>query len=302
MSKATQIFISYSHHDENYKNELIKHLRALERQGAVRLWDTSDIQQGANWDEEIGKAIEESKIAILLVSSNFLASDYIVQNELKELLRRAKSSNLFVLPILLSPTLWTEVPELAQFQFLNDVRNPLSNAQNKDEEYYRIVKRITDLVLANQEKNETVDISNIDELKKTQKEYQKDGKQVFVSYCRNDGDFAELLKLKLEKEGIQTWVDNDGIEPGADWKQDIDDAIRKSIIFIAIMSPEARESEYVTYEWAFAWGVNIHIIPIMLKQTPLHPRLATLQYLDFTNMVARPWDRLLKSISKHLSS
>ncbi|MFT3705602.1 MAG: toll/interleukin-1 receptor domain-containing protein [Agriterribacter sp.] len=302
MSKTIQIFISYSHQDEKYKDELLKHLRILERQGAVHLWDNSDIQSAGEWNDGIKKAIDESKIAILLISSNFLASDYIVQVEFPALLKRAKSNDIFILPILLSPSLWTEVPELAQFQFLNDVRTPLSQAKNKEEEYFKISKRITDLVLANQEKEETEIIPNINDPQRIHKAYQQEKGQVFVSYCRNDGDFAELLKLKLEKEGIQTWVDNDGIDPGEDWRQDIDDAIRKSVTLIVIMSPEARESEYVTYEWAFAWGVNIQIIPIMLKQTSLHPRLAILQYLDFTNRITRPWDRLIKSIKKNFDS
>lgn len=62
------------------------------------------------------------------------------------------------------------------------------------------------------------------------------------------------------------------------------------------MSPEARASEYVTYEWAFAWGCSKKIIPLMLRETSLHPRLATLQYLDFSNRLSRPWDRLYKAL------
>ena len=67
---------------------------------------------------------------------------------------------------------------------------------------------------------------------------------------------------------------------------------------IAIMTPDARKSEYVTYEWAFAWGKGKPIFPIMLKQTQLHPRLESLQYLDFTNRTTRPWDKLISSIKE----
>jgi len=66
---------------------------------------------------------------------------------------------------------------------------------------------------------------------------------------------------------------------------------------IAVMSVEARASGYVTYEWALAWGAGVRIIPIMLKETPLHSRLATLQYLDFTKRTARPWDRLFAALA-----
>jgi len=64
------------------------------------------------------------------------------------------------------------------------------------------------------------------------------------------------------------------------------------------MTPEARKSEYVTYEWSFAWGKGKKIFPIMLKQTQLHPRLESLQYLDFTNRTTRPWDKLVDSIKQ----
>lgn len=301
MANETQIFISYSNKDEKYKDELIKYLRPLVRQGAVNLWDTG-IEKGQDWDIEIKNAIDKSKIAILLVSSNFLASDFIVEREFPELLKKAKSNDIVILPILLSPSLWTGVPELVQFQFLNDVRYPLSVVENRDAEYYKISKKIADLVLVNQEKEESVNEIKITKPEEAHNAIVSKKEQIFLSYCRNDGDFAELLKLRLEKEGIQTWIDNDGLDPGVDWRQDIDDAIRSSVTLVAIMSPEAKESEYVTYEWAFAWGVGIHIIPIMLKQTPLHPRLATLQYLDFSNRIARPWDRLIKNIHNHLNS
>ena len=62
------------------------------------------------------------------------------------------------------------------------------------------------------------------------------------------------------------------------------------------MTPDARKSEYVTYEWAFAWGKGKAIFPVMLKQTQLHPRLESLQYLNFTDRTVRPWEKLIDSI------
>jgi HEAT repeat protein len=65
-----------------------------------------------------------------------------------------------------------------------------------------------------------------------------------------------------------------------------------------VMTPKAKESEYVTYEWAFAWGAGVRVIPILLKPTELHPRLEALQYLDFTNRMARPWDKLIEALQE----
>jgi len=294
MAKS-DIFISYSHRDEQYKDELLRHLRILEKQGVASFWDTSHIPAGADWSSEIRKAIDEAEVAVLLISPDFLASDYVVEKELPALLERAKSRNTVILPILVRPTQWTSFPDLAQFQFLNDVREPLSSSSRKDDEYAKISQQIAELVMAardkrkSQFKKEKTDASS-------KSNESRDERHVFLSHSKHDGDFAELMKLRLEKEGIDTWIDNDRLEPGVDWRQEIDDSIKGAKSIVAIMSPEARESEYVTYECAYAWGCGVNLIPVMLRETPLHPRLAALQYLDFTNRSARPWEQLFKSI------
>src|SRR5579883_2068479 len=127
-------------------------------------------------------------------------------------------------------------------------------------------------------------------------------KHVFISYQHEDNDFAEALIHRVEKEGFSTWIDYDSLPPGNDWREGIDQAIRDSFALIVIMSPSAKASEYVTYEWTFAWGCGIKVIPVLLASTPLHPRLKALQYLDFTNRAARPWNELMKALKMAASS
>jgi len=119
---------------------------------------------------------------------------------------------------------------------------------------------------------------------------------LFISYKHEDGDFADVLINKLEKEGYSTWVDNDRINAGEDWRNEIDQAIKDAFALIVIMSPEAKASEYVTYEWAFAWGAGVKVIPVLFKPTELHPRLEALQYLDFTSRTSRPWNKLFNVV------
>ena len=123
-------------------------------------------------------------------------------------------------------------------------------------------------------------------------------KQVFISYQHDDEDFADILIQKVKEAGYSTWIDNDQLQAGTDWREGIDHAIKASCALIVIMSPAAKASEYVTYEWAFAWGAGVKVIPIVYKQTPLHPRLETLHYLNFTSHTAHPWERLLESLKK----
>ena len=118
---------------------------------------------------------------------------------------------------------------------------------------------------------------------------------VFISYKREDVDFAENVSSRLEREGFDVWADSK-IAAGEEWRNAIDVAIKNSVSLIVIVTPEAKASEYVTYEWAFAWGIGIKVIPIMLRPTTLHPRLEALQYLDFTNIKSRPWDKLIEEV------
>jgi HEAT repeat protein len=118
---------------------------------------------------------------------------------------------------------------------------------------------------------------------------------VFVSYKHEDVDFAENVMSRLEARGFQTWTDHK-IRAGEEWRTAIDLSIKNSFALIVIMTPEAKASEYVTYEWAFAWGMGIKVIPVMLRKTELHPRLEALQYLDFTVRTSRPWERLLEEV------
>jgi HEAT repeat protein len=120
---------------------------------------------------------------------------------------------------------------------------------------------------------------------------------VFISYNHEDEDFAEILSQKLQSSGFATWRDVDMLRAGEVWRVEIDQAIKDSFAMIVVMTPKAKISEYVTYEWAFAFGVGVKIIPIMLKSTNLHPRLEDIQYLDFTGRV-RPWKELIDTAQK----
>ncbi|HEY8212270.1 MAG TPA: HEAT repeat domain-containing protein [Myxococcaceae bacterium] len=120
---------------------------------------------------------------------------------------------------------------------------------------------------------------------------------VFISYSRKDQDFAEVVQAKLEKAGHTVSLDVDMLSAGDDWGDKLDVAIRGAHALVLVLTAESRKSEYVTYEWSFALGAGVRVIPIALENVELHPRLRVLQRLDFTDK-ARPWDKLLVELTK----
>src|SRR5947208_1081832 len=99
----SHIFISYSHQDRRWLERLRVHLRPLEREGTAELWDDTRIASGSRWKDEIRQALAAAKVAVLLVSADFLASDFIATDELPPLLASAESAGVVILPVIISP-------------------------------------------------------------------------------------------------------------------------------------------------------------------------------------------------------
>ena len=116
---------------------------------------------------------------------------------------------------------------------------------------------------------------------------------IFISYCREDSRFAQVLHVQLQEAGLPTWRDPD-LRPGDRWGDEIDEAMQGASALLVIMSPAAKASPYVNYEWAFARGAGVLVIPLLLGLRPeeLPPRLAERKALDFSNPLARPWNEL----------
>jgi hypothetical protein len=123
--KRDRVFISYSHKDQRWLKRLQVHLKPLEQSGVVTRWDDTMIDAGQNWRDQISQALAAAKVAILLISADFLASDFISTNELPPLLAAAESEGATILPVIISPCRFTQIPHLAQFQAVNQPSQPL---------------------------------------------------------------------------------------------------------------------------------------------------------------------------------
>jgi TIR domain len=125
------IFICYSHQDEQYLKELKRHFRPFE--ASLSLWDDSKIKPSEVWEEEIDKALSEAVIAILLVSPDFFNSDFIMKHELPKLLKKQREG-LKVVGLLLSPCVVEHFDELSKIQFVNSLNKPIIAMRKADRE------------------------------------------------------------------------------------------------------------------------------------------------------------------------
>ncbi len=115
MPKPT-VFISYSHRDRAWKDRLVQHLAVLEREGRIELWEDGRIRAGTPWLSEIEAAIARAKVAVLLVSVDFLNSGFIRDSEVPVILARQQAEGLHVVPVIARSCGWTKVAEIASLQ------------------------------------------------------------------------------------------------------------------------------------------------------------------------------------------
>ena len=142
-----RIFISYNHKDDALRAELDKHLALLRREGAIELWSDHRILPGSEFDKDIAEALEAAQIILLLVSADFLASDYCIGIEMRRAMERHDAGDAVVVPVILRACDWHHSP----FKHLNALPSggrEIAKWSSPDDAFLDVVQGLRKLLAA----------------------------------------------------------------------------------------------------------------------------------------------------------
>jgi len=148
------LFFSYSHKDEELRNELEVHLSMLKREGLIDAWHDRRIPAGDQIDSEISSALEKADVILLLVSAHFLASDYCFDIEMRRALQKHEDGNARVIPVILHPCDWHSAP-FGNLRATPPDGKPVSMFANRDEALALVAKDVRN-ALPPTEKNKKI--------------------------------------------------------------------------------------------------------------------------------------------------
>ncbi|MCY4514715.1 MAG: toll/interleukin-1 receptor domain-containing protein [Candidatus Tectomicrobia bacterium] len=136
-----KVFISYSHKDETALERLHTHLAVLRREGRIDEWFDREILPGGEIDADVTEQLESSGMFLLLLSPDFLASDYCVEREMQRALERHRLGDARVVPIIVEPCDWESTP-LRNLKALPRDGKPVSDWTNENNAYLDVVREL----------------------------------------------------------------------------------------------------------------------------------------------------------------
>ena len=145
LTGAVRLFYSYSHKDETLRNELETHLKLLQRVGLIEAWHDRKIEAGDDWKEQIDRNLEDADIILLLVSADFIASDYCYEKEMKRALEREKNRQARVIPVILRDVNWGRAP-FAHLQALPENAKAVMTWPDRDTAWRNVSEGIEKVV------------------------------------------------------------------------------------------------------------------------------------------------------------
>jgi hypothetical protein len=183
-----KVFFSYSRRDEALKERLEKHLMALKRRKVITTWHDRRIDAGEDWAGQIDKHLDSAQIILLLISPDFLASDYCYDVEMARAQKRAEAGEARVIPVILRPGDYEGVP-FTKYRGLPPGMKPVTRWSNQDEAFKSVAEGVR---------------AAVDELiEKETRKVDKTLSQLFTMMQRHNADYERANKLVHDKVEAQ---------------------------------------------------------------------------------------------------
>jgi tetratricopeptide (TPR) repeat protein len=145
MSVPLEVFCCYAREDQEMLEHLKKHLMPLQRQSQITVWSDTDLNAGVEWEKELHQHLESADIILLLISPDFIASDYCYSTEMNRAIERHEQGSTQVIPLLLRPVHWDSAP-FAQLQVIPTNAEPVTKWSNRDDAFHDTAKHVNRVV------------------------------------------------------------------------------------------------------------------------------------------------------------
>ncbi len=241
---ALSVFYSYAHEDKDLRDELDKHLTALKRLEWIQSWHDHEILPGRAWRQEIEVHLSTARIILLLVSPDFIASDYCYSIEMKQAIERHQKGEAHVIPILLRPVDLEGTP-ISELQMLPHGGKPVISWTRRDEALEQIARGIRRVVTTLRQ-------------------------PIFIASSLPDQEFVAHLSHDLVERGLTPWSPPEEQGSGASDQQDdahaaLHETIRGASAVILVASPDARRSRAVKEYLGLAATYRREVIAVWAK-------------------------------------
>jgi hypothetical protein len=287
-----KLFIFYSHKDEKWAKELITFLKPLVDESRVERWDDSFLFGPAGVDN-LQAALSSAKVAVLLLSADFLASPLMCERDAASVLAAAAQNGTRLTWVVVSACAYTASP-LMNYQAAFDPLTPLNALKSvrRSAALVEIAHRLMSLLYDDAWGADTGKRPNLLPVGDSGTSRAKPDvapdlaatgtNHTFICYAREDAKFVLALASDLKAAGVNVWLDQWDIPSGADWDFEIDKALYDCRHFLIVLSPEAVNSEEVRSELRTALNGRKRIVPVLYKACRIPRRLTLIQYTDFT--------------------